>query len=160
MTKPINVLFVCLGNICRSPSAQGVFEKVVADAGLCDQIQVDSCGTTGFHSGSSPDPRAVSAAARRNITIGGLRAREFDVGDLKSFDYVLAMDTQNLLFVKEAWHLAGGTQPELFLSYAAKNDVEEVPDPYYGGDQGFEKVLDLIDEASQGLLRHIRERHL
>ena len=160
MAEPIKVLFVCLGNICRSPSAQGVFEKVVADAGVSNRVQVDSCGTTGFHAGSAPDPRAVAAAARRHIDIGNQRAREFDASDLKSFDYVLVMDRQNLRFVKEAWHRSGGTQPELFLSYGAGAGTDEVPDPFYGGDQGFEEVLDLIGQASEGLLRDIQGRHL
>jgi protein-tyrosine phosphatase len=160
LTRPVvNVLFVCLGNICRSPSAQGVFQRVLENAGVAGRVRVDSCGTGDFHVGKAPDQRAVEAARKRGIDIRDLRARQFEPADLKHFDYILVMDRHNLANIRDIWHRHGGTQPELFLGYGDSNDVDEVPDPYYGGEQGFERVLDLIEDASQGLLRDIRERH-
>lgn len=161
LSKPVSVLFVCLGNICRSPTAEGVFQRVVDEAGLGDRIRVDSCGTTDFHVGESPDERSQAAARRRGIELGHLRARQLSPEDLKQFDYVLAMDRQNLARVRELWHQVGGTQPELFLGYASDSaGPDEVPDPYHGGEQGFERVFDLVEDASKGLLRHIRETRL
>ena len=155
--KPVNVLFVCLGNICRSPSAEGVFRDVVARAGLEADIHIDSCGTGGWHVGKAPDERAVAKARQRGIDISGLRARQFRASDLAQFDVILVMDRQNLADVRDVWRQAGGTEPELFLTYGS-SPHDEVPDPYYGGDDGFEAVLDLIEEASEGLLARIRER--
>ncbi|MFL1465445.1 low molecular weight protein-tyrosine-phosphatase [Marinobacter sp. HN1S83] len=155
--KPVNVLFVCLGNICRSPSAEGVFRHVVRNAGLEDMIHIDSCGTGDWHVGNAPDGRARQKALQRGIDISGLRARQFHASDLERFDYILVMDRQNLADVRDIWRQNGGTEPELFLSYG-RSDHDEVPDPYYGGDQGFEIVLDLIEDASEGLLDAIR-RH-
>ncbi|MBU2955498.1 low molecular weight protein-tyrosine-phosphatase [Marinobacter sp. F3R08] len=157
MTEPVKVLFVCLGNICRSPSAEGVFRSLVTRAGLADQIDVDSCGTGHWHIGKSPDARAQEAAQRRGIDISGLRARQFSSEDLDSFDYVLVMDRQNLADIKDIWHQNGGTEPALFLEYG-NSEHQEVPDPYYGGDEGFEMVLDLIHQAGEGLLADIRGR--
>ncbi|MCR8914050.1 low molecular weight phosphotyrosine protein phosphatase [Marinobacter panjinensis] len=157
MTAPVKVLFVCLGNICRSPSAEGVFRKVVQQAGLEDRITIDSCGTGGWHVGKAPDSRAIAAARTRGIDIGHLRARQFCSDDLDQYDYVLVMDRQNLADVRDVWRQNGGTEPLLFLQFGG-SEHDEVPDPYYGGDQGFEHVLDLINEASEGLLRHIREQ--
>lgn len=155
--KPVNVLFVCLGNICRSPSAEGVFRHVVRKAGLEDMIHIDSCGTGDWHVGHAPDGRARQKALQRGIDISGLRARQFHASDLERFDYILVMDRQNLADVRDIWRQNGGTEPELFLSYG-RSDHDEVPDPYYGGDKGFETVLDLIEDASEGLLDAIR-RH-
>lgn len=155
MTDEVTVLFVCLGNICRSPSAEGVFRKLLEDEGLGDRVLVDSCGTGPWHVGESPDERAREAAARRGIDIGHLRGRQFHPGDLHRFDYILAMDRQNLADLRDIWQQQGGTRPRLFLEYGSSG-VDEVPDPYYGGAGGFERVLDLIDEASRGLLTHIR----
>lgn len=157
MTAPVRVLFVCLGNICRSPSAEGVFRKVVQQAGLDDRVTIDSCGTGGWHVGKAPDSRAIAAARQRGIDIADLRARQFSGEDLDSFDYVLVMDRQNLADVRDVWRQNGGTEPVLFLEFGSSGHVE-VPDPYYGGDHGFEHVLDLINDASEGLLQHIRER--
>ena len=157
MADTLSVLFVCLGNICRSPSAEGVFRQVVKNAGLSDRVSIDSCGTGHWHVGKSPDARAQQAASRRGIDISALRARQLDNGDLNEFDYVLVMDRQNLADVRDLWRQTGGTEPQLFLSYG-RSGVDEVPDPYYGGDQGFEQVLDLIQEASEGLLADLSER--
>ncbi|MGM0572070.1 MAG: low molecular weight protein-tyrosine-phosphatase [Pseudomonadota bacterium] len=157
MTEPVKVLFVCLGNICRSPSAEGVFRKVVQQAGLDDRIMIDSCGTGDWHVGKSPDSRAIAAARQRGVDIADLRARQFRSEDLDEYDYVLVMDRQNLADVREVWRQNGGTEPVLFLRFGSSG-YDEVPDPYYGGNHGFEHVLDLITEASEGLLQHIREQ--
>lgn len=157
MTAPIRVLFVCLGNICRSPSAEGVFRNVVQKAGLEEQIIIDSCGTGDWHVGKAPDSRAITAARQRGIDITHLRARQFSSEDLDRFDHVLVMDRQNLADVRDVWRQNGGTEPVLFLQFGNSRH-DEVPDPYYGGEQGFEHVLDLINEASEGLLQHIREQ--
>jgi len=156
MDKTVSVLFVCLGNICRSPSAEGVFRQVVEEAGLSGRVRIDSCGTAGWHQGKAPDARSQAAAASRGIDISGLRARQFQPSDLAGFDYVLVMDQQNLADVQRVWERVGGTRPELFLRFR-KAVTREVPDPYYGGDQGFENVLDLIHEASEGLLAQLKE---
>lgn len=157
MAEPVNVLFVCLGNICRSPSAEGVFRSLVEQAGLADQVHIDYCGTGDWHIGKTPDARAQEAARRRGIDISGLRARQFSPEDLDTFDYVLVMDRQNLADIKDVWHQNGGTRPALFLEFG-QSAHQEVPDPYYGGDAGFETVLDLIQEAGEGLLADIRGR--
>ncbi|KPP98909.1 low molecular weight protein-tyrosine-phosphatase [Marinobacter sp. HL-58] len=157
MTEPVKVLFVCLGNICRSPSAEGVFREEVRKAGLEDQILIDSCGTGDWHVGKEPDSRAIAAARKRGVDIGDLRARQFRSEDLDEFDYILVMDRQNLADIRDIWRQNGGTEPVLFLGYG-RSGYDEVPDPYYGGNHGFEHVLDLIHEASEGLLTHIREQ--
>lgn len=154
----IRVLFVCLGNICRSPTAHAVFEHCVERQGLKDHIQVDSAGTAGWHEGKAPDARSQEHARRRGYAMGHLRARQVRHRDFAEFDLVLAMDgsnRQNLLDICPPEH---GHKIRLFLEFAAHADVLEVPDPYYGGEEGFERVLDLVEDASQGLLRHLRER--
>lgn len=158
MVDKVRVLFVCLGNICRSPTAEGVFRQAADQAGLGLHIEIDSCGTGSWHIGKAPDPRATAAAGRRGVDLSQLRARQFSTDDLETFDFILTMDRQNLADIRDIWRQTGGTEPELFLSYAESAAVQEVPDPYYGGDQGFETVLDLIEDASQGLLREIRGR--
>lgn len=157
MADRVSVLFVCLGNICRSPSAEGVFRHLAREQGLFDRLRIDSCGTGSWHIGKSPDERATAAAARRGIDISDLRARQFRAEDLDQFDYVLVMDRANLADVREVWHQNGGTEPRLFLDYGDSR-LAEVPDPYYGGEDGFEHVLDLIHDASAGLLDEIRGR--
>ncbi|WP_372966063.1 low molecular weight protein-tyrosine-phosphatase [Marinobacter sp.] len=157
MPDPVSVLFVCLGNICRSPSAEGVFRHLVEKQGLSAKLHIDSCGTANWHKGKAPDARAIAAAERRNIDISGLQARQLQAEDLDRFDYVLVMDRSNLADVRDIWHQNGGTEPRLFLEFG-KSGQAEVPDPYYGGQDGFERVLDLIHEASEGLLEDIRER--
>ncbi|MGC8119184.1 low molecular weight protein-tyrosine-phosphatase [Marinobacter sp. VGCF2001] len=157
MSERVSVLFVCLGNICRSPSAEGVFRELAREQGMLDRLQIDSCGTGDWHIGKSPDERATAAASRRGIDISDLRARQFRAEDLDRFDYVLVMDRSNLADVREIWHQNGGTEPRLFLEFGDSR-LAEVPDPYFGGEAGFEHVLDLIHGASQGLLQTIRER--
>ncbi len=158
MNHTIKVLFVCLGNICRSPTAEGVFQQVLNKEGLGQTVLVDSCGTADWHIGKAPDSRTIAAAAVRGVELAQLKARQFRAEDLAEFDFVLAMDHSNLAILHETWRSAGGTEPELFLNYAQKHSLEEVPDPYYGGEQGFEQVLDLIEDAGQGLLHAIRQK--
>lgn len=152
----IRVLFVCLGNICRSPTAHAVFDSLVEQSELASSIEVDSAGTGDWHVGHAPDKRATAHAARRGIDMTHLRARQFSVEDFHRFDYILAMDNNNLediLALEPADHSA---RVALFLEYATHFDETEVPDPYYGGDEGFEHVFDLVEDASQGLLAHLR----
>jgi len=156
----VHVLFVCLGNICRSPTAQGVFEHLVKSEGLAHRIRVDSAGTHAYHVGEEPDRRSQAAAIRRGVDLSQQRARRVGEDDFDQFHYILAMDNENhrnLLAVCPDEH---HHKIQMFLSYAENPIVREVPDPYYGGPNGFEQVLDLVEAASQGLLRHIRERHL
>ncbi len=157
MPEQISVLFVCLGNICRSPTAEGVFRQLATDQGLADRLHIDSCGTGNWHLGKAPDARSMEAAGRRGIDISGLRARQIKVDDLDQYDYVLVMDRQNLADVRDLWHQNGGAEPRLFLEFGESGQAE-VPDPYYGGEDGFERVLDLIHDASKGLLDDIRRR--
>lgn len=151
------VLFVCLGNICRSPTAHGVFQHCVDRAGLTDLVEVDSAGTAAYHVGNSPDPRSTAAAYERGYDLSPLRARQAVVEDFEQFDYILAMDHSNLSNLKRIKpdHFAGHLG--LFLEFAAQFAEEEVPDPYYGGDEGFSHVLDLVEAASEGLLAQIRQ---
>jgi len=155
----IKVLFVCMGNICRSPTAQGVFEALVAGSSLAEQILVDSAGTHAYHIGEPPDARASEAALRRGVDLSPQKARRVTPEDFVEFDYVLAMDRSNyedLSALCEAGYLP---KLRLFLEYAPDLKLYEVPDPYYGGATGFERVLDLIEEAAQGLLADIRQQH-
>ncbi|GGW21201.1 low molecular weight protein-tyrosine-phosphatase [Vreelandella hamiltonii] len=152
------VLFVCLGNICRSPTAEGVFQQAVVRAGLDDRITIDSCGVGDWHVGKAPDPRSQAAARQRGIEIGHLRARQLKVSDFHEFDYVLGMDRENLAAMRALQPANSQAQVGLLLDYAGLPQ-SDVPDPYYGGDEGFEQVLDLIERASQGLLDELqRER--
>lgn len=154
---PIKILFVCLGNICRSPTAHGVFEKMVADAGLQEEILVDSAGTGDWHIGKAPDPRASEAAMSRNHDLSHLRARQVRPEDFLEFDYILAMDKQNLLDLR-AMALPGFKgHLGLFLDYG-QSSLDEVPDPYSGGREGFDEVLDLVENTAQGLLSSLREQ--
>lgn len=156
--KPVGILFVCLGNICRSPTAEGVFRFKAAQRGLADRLRIDSCGTGHWHVGEPPDRRAQQAARERGYDLSALRARQVSPPDFQQFDYILAMDSENLANLKRmappeyAGHLG------LFLDFAPGHEGEAVPDPYYGGDEGFSQVLDLIEQASEGLLNHLQER--
>ncbi len=150
-----HVLFVCLGNICRSPTAHGVFEQMVQQRGLEERIVIDSCGTGDWHIGRAPDRRASAAAKARGYDLEHLRARQVTAQDFHSFDYILAMDNNNLadLCALQPQGFTGTLR--LFLDYAPQFGEREVPDPYYGGDEGFDHVLDLVEAASEGLLREI-----
>jgi protein-tyrosine phosphatase len=155
----VRVLFVCMGNICRSPTAQGVFETLVQRENLAQRIKIDSAGTHAYHVGEPPDPRATEAAKRRGVDLTTQRARKVKPEDFLEFDYVLAMDSSNYEALREICHPDYEDRLRLFLDFAPQLGVEDVPDPYYGGPQGFERVLDLIEVASEGLLAEMRARH-
>jgi protein-tyrosine phosphatase len=156
----VNVLFVCLGNICRSPTAEGVFRHRVRERGLEDVITTDSAGTSGWHIGEEPDRRAQSAAAQRGIDLSDLRGRQTKPGDFDAFDYVLAMDRRNHAALEALAPPGRENRLHMFLDFAPGLGKTEVPDPYYGGDRGFEDVLDMIEAASDGLLAHILKTDL
>ena len=155
MSHPCRVLFVCLGNICRSPTADAVFRAQVARAGLRDAVQVDSCGTAAYHVGEAPDARASAAAARRGYDLSSLRARQFEVGDFERFDYILPMDESNLAHLAARRPAVYRGHLGLFLELAPELGRREVPDPYYGGERGFEEVLDLVETAGERLLAEL-----
>ncbi len=155
----LKVLFVCMGNICRSPTAEAVFRHYVENAGLSENIHIDSAGTHDYHIGDPPDARTRHAAQQRGYNMDGLRGRQVSAEDFNRFDYVLAMDKANLVILQRLAQTVGGN-PQLFLEYARRHAEREVPDPYYGGADGFERVLDLIEDAAEGLLEHLRQRHL
>ena len=154
-SAPIKVLFVCLGNICRSPTAEGVFMQHVKEAGLEGRIVADSAGTGDYHVGEPPDERACETAARRGYDLSGLRARQVTRNDFAEFDYILAMDNENLRSLKRFCPPEHGHKVKLFTEYCSQGACA-VPDPYGGGPQGFEHVLDLIEDSSHGLLDHLR----
>ena len=154
----VRILFVCLGNICRSPLAQGVFEDVLRREELEDEVFVDSAGTGSWHVGSPPDDRAQRSAAARGLDLSAQRARRISPDDCEEFDYVLTMDEQNYRTVASLCRGSAVVRP--FLDFATHSPEREVPDPYGGGPAGFERVLDLVEEASEGLLDDIRDQHL
>lgn len=160
MAPPVRVLFVCLGNICRSPSAHGVFRARVARAGLDGRIQVDSAGTGDWHIGQPPDARATAAAAARGIGLDDLRARQVEPADLEHFDYVLAMDEANLDALQALARSVPAARAQIALlgSFSQRYRDQSVPDPYFGGGQGFEQVLDMIEDAADGLLSALQSR--
>jgi len=154
--KKLGVLFVCMGNICRSPTAEGVFRKLIRDEKLEEWFDIDSAGTHAYHVGNPPDERAQKTALVRGIELRHLRARQVTVADFEVFDHILAMDKQNLdtlMFVCPRQH---SHKVKLFLEYASGLKTVEVPDPYYGGVRGFEEVLDLVEKASKGFLASVR----
>ena len=146
-----SVLFVCMGNICRSPTAEGVFRHLAEQAGLSGQLQIDSAGTHAYHTGEPPDHRARAAAERRGMSLDGIYARRVTEEDFDRFDYVIAMDEENLARLRAEAPAHHHDKLRLFLEFGS-SDEREVPDPYYGGSAGFERVLDLVEEASRGLL--------
>ncbi len=156
----VRVLFICMGNICRSPTAQGVFTQLLKQAGLEHLIEVDSAGTHAYHIGEPPDVRAQQSAGKRGVDISHLRARRVEEADFERFDYVLAMDRENYIRLESLCETPHRSKLKLFLEFAPHLREEEVPDPYYGGSSGFERVLDMIEAASQGLLEDIRRRYL
>ncbi len=150
------VLFVCLGNICRSPTADGIFRELLAREKLEHKIQVDSAGTGDWHIGKAPDARTVAAARQRGYDLSVLRARQVSANDFAEFDYILAMDKSNLMDLQRMKPSTYTGHLGLFLEFGERADYREVPDPYYGGNDGFELVLDLVEGAALGLLNHIR----
>ena len=147
-----------MGNICRSPISQGVFERVLRREGLQDEVEVDSAGTGAWHVGSTPDERAIETAAARGLDISGQRARTISPEDCACFDYVLTMDEDNFRSVSATCGGSAVVRP--FLDFDPDSPEREVPDPYFGGPGGFERVIDLVEAASEGLVEDIRERYL
>ena len=157
MKQSTSVLFVCLGNICRSPTAEAVFKHKAAQAGL--NIEIDSAGTHGYHIGNPPDKRSQAAGVERGYSFKGLKCRRVDENDFERFDFILAMDNSNLANLHGMSQSQYHDKIKLFLDFANVDD-KEVPDPYYGGKRGFELVLDLIEEASEGLIAHIKQTQI
>ena len=158
--RKVKVLFVCMGNICRSPTAHGVFRKLVEDAGLAEMIEIDSAGTHAYHVGEPPDSRAQSTAQSRGIDLSDLRARKALAEDFDYYDYVLAMDQDNYHGLSAICPPGQERKIGLLMDYAVQMRIREVPDPYYGGNRGFEQVFDMVEAAAGGLLNDIRRRHL
>jgi protein-tyrosine phosphatase len=152
MTK---VLFLCLGNICRSPTAEAVFRAKVKSRGLENDFTIDSAGTSGWHIGGAPDKRSAAAARARGISMQGQRARQLEVADFERFDFIWAMDKSNLQDAEALAPADCKAVLELFMNYAPSCPAE-VPDPYYGGDGGFEQVLDMLDDASEGFFQRLK----
>lgn len=153
----LRILFVCMGNICRSPTAEGILRTKLDAAGLAEAVTLDSAGTGDWHVGKAPDSRAIQAAAGRGYDISGLRARQVTTDDFQRFDLILAMDQDNLAWLEQLCPDQGAV-PELFLARQGLA-VDEVPDPYYGGAAGFERVLDLLESACDGLVAEVAARH-
>lgn len=158
--KKVRVLFCCMGNICRSPTAEAVFRRYVENAGLAGHILIDSAGTHDYHIGDAPDARTQRAARLRGYDMSKLRGRQVEAADFGRFDYVLAMDEANLSILQRLRPSNTSAQVGLLLEFAEHHTEREVPDPYYGGSDGFERVLDMVEDAANGLLQHIRQRHL
>ena len=154
----MRILFVCLGNICRSPTAEVVFRAVAAREVPDIVLEIDSAGTAGYHVGEQPDRRTRQAAARRGYDMSALRARVVEPEDFEHFDLILAMDRENLRALERRAPPHARERLRLFLDFAPDTGISEVPDPYYGGANGFEDVLDLVEAASRGLVQHIRRR--
>ena len=158
VNNKIKVLFICMGNICRSPTADGVFKSIVESQGLANRIQVDSAGTHGYHIGNSPDQRAQATASKHGIDLSSLTARKVTEQDFYDFDYIIAMDQDNLRNLQDVQqHLTSSSEASLHLlmEFSSKWNNSEVPDPYYGGDNGFEEVFQMIKNASEGLFDKI-----
>jgi len=154
----VRILFVCLGNICRSPTAEVVFRAIASRDAPDLVLEIDSAGTAGYHIGELPDRRTRQAAARRGYDLSTLRARVVEPKDFEYFDLILAMDRENLRALERRAPPQARERLRLFLEFAPEAGISEVPDPYYGGPNGFEDVLDLIEAASRGLIEHLRRQ--
>lgn len=157
-TDVIKVLFVCMGNICRSPTAESVFRRLVQAAGLESKILIDSAGTHDYHVGQCPDKRAQRAAQQRGYFMEDLRGRQVSAQDFQKFDYVLAMDMENLGYLQRICPKPHAHKVDLLMSFSKRFQEREVPDPYYGGAEGFETVLDMVEDACRGLLEKITSK--
>jgi len=153
------ILFVCLGNICRSPTAEGVFRKLSSEYAELD-LEIDSCGTYGYHQGEGADLRSVSTADKRGYDLSAIRSRKILPQDLNHFDYIIAMDVSNLESLKDMAikHQCSVDNIHLFLDFSNQSNITEVPDPYYGGSNGFDDVINLIEDASQGLISELLDK--
>jgi protein-tyrosine phosphatase len=158
--QKVSIVFICMGNICRSPTAEAVFRHYVEQEGLTEHIHIDSAGTHDYHIGEAPDARTQRAAKRRGYDMSDLCGRQVEADDFARFDYVLAMDEANLDILKRLRPRDAQSHLGLFLEFAEHHSEREVPDPYFGGADGFERVLDMVEDAAKGLLQHIRQRHL
>jgi len=158
--KKISVIFVCMGNICRSPTAEGVFRSLVDARGLSDVIEIDSAGTHAYHVGEEPDLRSQQTAKQRGIELKGIRARQVSLEDINQFDYVLAMDSDNCANLLNMAPQADQYKVHRFLTFTDDFSENDVPDPYYGGVSGFDRVFDMVESASQGLLDVIEGQDL
>lgn len=154
----MRILFVCMGNICRSPSAQGVFRSLLAQRAPELSVEIDSAGTHDYHVGEPPDDRAIAAARRRGIDLSAQRARAVRAGDFDYYDLILAMDEENLRELRRRAPAHRHERIRLMMEFVPTAATRAVPDPYYGGPQGFEQVLDLLEEASEGLLLFVASR--
>ena len=158
LMKNYSVLFVCLGNICRSPTAHGVFRHLISGHGLSGAVTVDSAGTSNYHPNSPPDARSQAHAAKRGYDLSDLRARQIQAADFEKFDLVLVMDWDNLAHVKQNCPPEHQHKLRRFTEFCLQFYSDVVPDPYFGGDAGFEEVLDLVEDASTGLLQHVKSQ--
>ena len=156
--EKIKVLFVCMGNICRSPTAEGVFTKVITEKNLTPQFKVDSAGTHAYHVGNPPDARAQQAARKRGVELQHLRARKVHSSDFEYFDYILVMDDDNYANVSHDCPKEYKDKVKYFLDFAPHLGIREVPDPYYGEKLGFERVLDMVEDASLGFLESLHKK--
>lgn len=152
----MKVLFVCLGNICRSPTAEAVLRALLERHDLASNIQVDSAGTGDWHIGHPPDERAIAKGRDRGYDLSALRARQVSIEDFNQFDYILAMDKQNLANLQKLMPANAQVHPQLLLDYAGMSNAE-VPDPYFGGEDGFDEVVDLVEQACEGLIKAIQK---
>ena len=159
MNPPYRILFVCLGNICRSPLAEGVFNKKIKEKGLYAYCEVDSCGTSGYHIGDLPDPRTRENALKHEVKLFH-KARQLTQADLDSFDYILAMDEDNMKAIKSL-DKHNGFNEKIFLirSFEQDSDQKDVPDPYFGGEEGFENVFNILDRSIDGLIKYLQQKH-
>lgn len=159
LKNKVAVVFVCLGNICRSPTAEGVFRHLVEQEGLSEWIRTDSAGTHAYHIGEQPDRRAQQTAKARGVDLSDLRGRKAVENDFIEFDYILAMDDENYHNLEVICPSGLEDKLSLFLDFSKEYSENQVPDPYYGGDQGFNHVFDLVESASRGLLEDIKQRY-
>ena len=158
-SKPYSILFVCTGNICRSPTAEGVMLKKVAALSWGSRLRIDSAGTHGYHVDAPPDTRSQAHAAKRGYDLSPLRARKLTREDFSDFDLLLAMDHDNMAYMTAMCPPAARAKLEMMMHYAPQHDADIVPDPYYGGAAGFEHVLDYLEDACDGLIRKLEATH-
>jgi len=154
----INILFICMGNICRSPSAEGFFTRQLQDSAYRDLVSTDSAGTHSYHIGHPPDPRAVETAANFDVQIGHLRARKVKASDFDEYDLLIAMDRANLSNLMALQPADSAAEIKLMMSFHPQGQPAEVPDPYYGGMDGFTYMCELLEQATSGLLKEIESR--